>query len=139
MISFNSLLEGFELKNPKEIKAWLRGIIQKEHKKLEGEISYIFIDDAFLSTINKDFLNHDTLTDIITFDTSIEENVLSGEIYMSIERIKENADAQQQSFERELARVLVHGILHLIGFNDTTPDEKAVMRTQEDYCLNLLP
>jgi rRNA maturation RNase YbeY len=139
VISFNSLLEGFELQNPKEAKIWLREIIQKEHLKLEGEIQYVFTDDAFLSTINKDFLNHDTLTDIITFDTSIEKNVISGEIYISIERIKENAATQHQSFERELARVLVHGILHLIGFNDLTPNEKAVMRTQEDYCLNLLP
>ena len=139
MISFNSLQEGFELQNPKEIKTWLRKIIQKEHQKLEGEIQYVFTDDDILSSINKDFLNHDTLTDIITFDTSMEEDVISGEIYLSIERIRENAASQHQPFERELARVLVHGILHLIGFNDESPDEKAVMRTQEDYCLNLLP
>ena len=139
MISFNSLQEGFELQNPKEIKTWLRKIIQKEHQKLEGEIQYVFTDDDILSSINKDFLNHDTLTDIITFDTSMEEDVISGEIYLSIERIRENAATQHQPFERELARVLVHGILHLIGFNDESPDEKAVMRTQEDYCLNLLP
>jgi len=139
VISFNSLQEGFELQNPKEIKTWLRKIIQKEHQKLEGEIQYVFTDDDILSSINKDFLNHDTLTDIITFDTSMEEDVISGEIYLSIERIRENAATQHQPFERELARVLVHGILHLIGFNDESPDEKAVMRTQEDYCLNLLP
>lgn len=139
MISFNSLVEGFELQNPEKIKTWLREIVQKEYQKLEGEIQYIFTNDAYLSTINKDFLNHDTLTDIITFNTSIEENVISGEIYMSIERIRENSDAQQQSFKREFDRVLVHGILHLIGFNDSTPNEKEAMRTQEDYCLNLLP
>ncbi len=139
MINFNISLEGFELKNPDKLKSWLQEIIQNVHQKTEGEIVYVLTYDASLLSLNKKFLNHDTFTDIITFDASSEMDVISGEIYISVDRIKENAQLHQQDFERELARVMVHGILHLIGFNDKTPEEKAIMRAQEDNCLNLLP
>jgi rRNA maturation RNase YbeY len=139
VINFNTAIEGFKLKNPEELKYWIQEIIQKEHQKVEGEIVYIFTDDEYVNSINKQFLNHDTLTDIITFDSSKDNNIISGEIYVSIERIKENAQTHGQDFEKELARVMVHGILHLIGFNDKTSEEKAIMRVQEDNCLNLLP
>ena len=139
MISFNTLLDGFDLKNPDILKTWIREIIQKEHQKTEGEIRYVFTDDLHLHSINRNFLKHDTFTDIITFDSSAEKDVISGDIYISIERVKDNAQSHQQDFEMELARVMVHGILHLIGFKDKTSEEKAIMRTQEDYCLNLLP
>ncbi|PLW98666.1 MAG: rRNA maturation RNase YbeY [Marinilabiliales bacterium] len=139
MISFNTAIEGFKLKNPEKLKSWLQKIIQKEHQKIEGEIVYIFTDDTYLYSINKQFLNHDTFTDIITFDSSVDNDIISGEIYVSIERIKENAQTLQMDFESELARVMVHGILHLIGFKDKTSEEKAIMRVQEDNCLNLLP
>ena len=138
MIIFNTLLEGFEQKNPENIKAWLKEIIS-ENNKLLGEIVYVLTDDTYLYTINKDFLNHDTLTDIITFETSVDPNVISGEIFISIDRVKENAIRQKQEFENELARVLVHGVLHLIGYDDKTPEQKLKMRAKEDYCLNLLP
>ena len=139
MISFNNLLEGFELINPKQLKNWLKEIIQREFDKWEGEIIYVFTNDAYLLTINQNFLKHDSFTDIITFDTSTEKDLISGEIYISIERVRENAQKQNQAFEVELSRVLVHGVLHLLGFTDATSEEKAIMKTQEDYCLNLLP
>lgn len=139
MISFNTAIGGFKLKNPEKLKSWLQEIIQKEHQKIEGEILYIFTDDTYLYSINKKFLNHDTFTDIITFDSSVDNDIISGEIYVSIERIKENSQTHHQDFEMELARVMVHGILHLIGFKDKTSEEKAIMRVQEDNCLNLLP
>ena len=139
MISFNNLLEGFELINPKQLKNWLQEIIQREFDKWEGEIIYVFTNDAYLLTINQNFLKHDSFTDIITFDTSTEKDLISGEIYISIERVRENAQKQNQAFEVELSRVLVHGVLHLLGFTDATSEEKAIMKTQEDYCLNLLP
>lgn len=138
MITFNTLLEGFELKNPENLKDWLKEIIS-ENNKLLGEIVYVLAEDTCLYKINKDFLNHDTLTDIITFETSVDSNVISGEIFISIERVKENAINQNQLFEKELARVLAHGVLHLIGYDDKTNEQKLKMRAKEDYCLNLLP
>lgn len=138
MITFNILLEGFELKNPENLKSWLKEIISENNRTL-GEILYVLADDTYIYRINKDFLNHDSLTDIITFETSVDPNVISGEIFISIDRVKENAIKQKQPFENEFARVLVHGVLHLIGYNDKSPEQKLKMRAKEDYCLNLLP
>jgi len=138
VISFNILLEGFELKNPANLKDWLKKIISENSRTL-GEIVYVLAGDTHIQKINKDFLNHDTLTDIISFETSVDSSVISGEIFISIDRVKENAIKQKQPFEKELARVLVHGVLHLIGYNDKTPEQKLKMRAKEDYCLNLRP
>jgi len=138
VISFNILLEGFELRNPENLKGWLKKIISENNRTL-GEIVYVLANDTHIQKINKDFLNHDTLTDIISFDTSVDSSVISGEIFISIDRVKENAIKQRQSFENEFARVLVHGVLHLIGYDDKTPEQKLKMRAKEDYCLNLLP
>lgn len=139
MISFSSLVKGFELNNPEILKSWLKEVIQKEQQKAVGDIRYVFTDDTSLNAINNDFLDHDNFTDIITFNTSSELDIISGEIYISVERVRENAEMHQQDFEKELARVIIHGVLHLIGFKDHSAEEKAIMRTQEDYCLNLLP
>ena len=138
MITFNTLLEGFEIKNPENLKSWLKEILSENNKVL-GDIVYVLADDTYLHKINKDFLDHDTLTDIITFETSVDPSVISGEIFISIERVKENAIKQNQQFEKELARVIVHGALHLIGYDDNTSEKKIKMRAKEDYCLNLLP
>ena len=138
MITFNTLLEGFELKNPENLKSWLKEILSENNKVL-GDIVYVLADDTYLHKINKDFLDHDTLTDIITFETSVDPSVISGEIFISIERVKENAIKQKQQFDKELARVIVHGVLHLIGYDDKTSEQKLKMRAKEDYCLNLLP
>lgn len=138
MISFNSLNSEFELQKASYFKSWLVAVIEAE-KKIVGEIQYVFCDDKFLLTINQTYLNHDTLTDIITFPTSTSGNILSGEIYISIPRVKENAELVHQKYEDEIARVLVHGVLHLIGYNDSTISEKTEMRAKEDYYLNLQP
>lgn len=98
-------------------------------------LTYIFCNDAYLLEINQDFLNHDTYTDIITFDLSEMKNELVGEIYISIERVRENADKFHTPYKVELHRVIFHGALHLCGFKDKTKTDKEVMRRKEDLCL----
>ena len=124
----------FKLKEAKSHALWLTNAII-EMKKEVGEINYIFCDDAYLLKINQEFLKHDTYTDIISFDYP-EEKVLSGDVYISIERVKENVDLFKVSFKEELARVLIHGVLHFIGFKDKTDKEKAEMRKQEEFFLS---
>ena len=138
MIHFNSLITDFVLKKPDVLKEWLVDVILKE-EKTSGELNFIFCTDNFLLEINRNFLQHDFYTDIITFPTSLKPNIISGEIYLSIDRIKENAVSNHEKFEKELARVLVHGVLHLIGYNDHTSNETTIMRTKEDNYLLLLP
>ncbi len=138
MIIFNTLLDDFELQNPESLKVWLKNVIRHEQKYV-GDIVYIFSDDEYLHAINLDFLNHDTLTDIITFDTSEDDEIISGEIYISAERVADNAGLLNKDFQEELSRVLVHGVLHLIGYGDKTPEEKTEMTAKEDYYLNLQP
>lgn len=138
MISFNSLKDGFELKYPSYSKQWLKSVIKSEGKS-EGDIQFIFVDDVSLLEINKTHLNHHTLTDIITFGTSVSPLVISGDIYISIDRVQENASLNKQDFDIELSRVMVHGILHLIGYDDKTPEQKQQMGSKEDNYLNLQP
>lgn len=114
-------------------KAWLEKVIVSEEREL-GEINYIFCDDDYLHKINVDFLNHDTLTDIISFDYS-QGSVLSGDIYVSTQRVEENAKDFEAPFKEELFRVLVHGILHYSGYKDKTDDEAKLMREKEDFYL----
>ena len=132
------MLDDFELQNPESLKVWLKNVIRHEQKYV-GDIVYIFSDDEYLHAINLDFLNHDTLTDIITFDTSEDDEIISGEIYISAERVADNAGLLNKDFQEELSRVLVHGVLHLIGYGDKTPEEKTEMTAKEDYYLNLQP
>jgi len=140
MISFKSLKAGFELKDPAFFRSWLKVVIKTEGKRKLGEIQYIFCDDKYLLLINKKFLKHDTLTDIITFSSSANsKNIISGEIYISIERVKENMTLYKSNFKKEFSRVLVHGLLHLLGFKESNQDEKTIMRKKEDYYLNLQP
>lgn len=126
----------YSLPHPRKTAFWIKGILRKE-KKLKAEINYIFCTDKYLSKLNKAFLKHSTLTDIITFDYSNGREVLDAEIYISIERVAENAAKFKNSFDNELHRVMVHGILHLLGFKDKKPGEKALMRKKEDACLSL--
>lgn len=121
--------------NEDEINSWLLSVIASEDKNL-GEINYIFCDDAYLLSINQQYLDHDTYTDIISFDTS-EGNDLSGDIFISVERIKENAQQFNVSVDDELKRVLVHGILHFCGYKDKTDDEAKLMREKEDEKLKM--
>ena len=138
MISFNSSVSDFDIPRPKFYKIWLHAVIKSE-SKTAGDIQYVFCDDEFLLEINQSFLKHDTLTDIITFPASTSDVILSGEIYISIPRVKENAIQIQTKFDDEFARVLVHGLLHLIGYKDKTALEIVEMRAKEDYYLNLQP
>ena len=140
MISFKSIKAGFELKDPAFFRSWLKVVIKTEGKRKLGEIQYILCDDKYLLLINKKFLKHDTFTDIITFSSSANsKSIISGEIYISIERIEENMKLYRSNFKTEFSRVLVHGLLHLLGYNDSTSDEKTIMRKKEDYYLNLQP
>jgi len=139
MLTINYLTD-FQLNKTAErqIKDWLSFVITKENK-ITGDIHYIFCDDEQLLSINQKFLQHDTYTDIITFPTSSQQGIISGEIYVSITRVTENAKSQQVPFYDELNRVSVHGVLHLLGYEDHTPDEKKEMRSKEDYYLTLRP
>lgn len=124
----------FSLQNPNEIARWISKIIN-DQKREEGEISYIFCDDQYLHKLNLEFLNHDSLTDIISFDNSLGDQI-NGDIFISVERVKENADTYKTNFEDELHRVIIHGILHYCGFNDKTKEEAALMRKKEDEALS---
>jgi len=124
----------FSLENPNEIARWISKIINDE-KREEGDISYIFCDDQYLHKLNLEFLNHDLLTDIISFDNSLGKQI-NGEIFISIERVKENANIYKTNFEDELHRVIIHGILHYCGFNDKTKVEASLMRKKEDEALS---
>jgi len=129
MISFNYELE-FTLENEANISDWLSQVILSENKS-EGEINYIFCDDDYLLEINQQYLDHDTLTDIISFDYSVG-NELHGDVFISIERVRENALDFKVSFEEELKRVLVHGVLHYCGYKDKSEEDEKIMRLKED-------
>ena len=133
MISFNYETE-FILKTEKDISAWVSFVILEEKCKL-GEINYIFCDDNYLYKINVDFLNHDTLTDIISFDYSVGKE-LHGDIYISIERVLDNAKDFNTNFDDELARVIIHGILHYCGYKDKSAVEQTIMRAKENHYLS---
>jgi rRNA maturation RNase YbeY len=126
----------FILKNRTILKNWIKRTIERNNKQL-GEISYIFCSDEQLLEINKEFLNHDYYTDIITFDYS-EADVISGDLFISIERIKDNAKTLKTSYQEELHRVIIHGVLHLLGYKDKTEVESENMRKLEDECLLIL-
>ncbi len=110
---------------------WLEEIILSEGKKI-GEINYVFCDDEYLLKINQDYLQHDYYTDIITFD-SVKGKTISGEIFVSLQRVSDNASTLSKIYEEELIRVLAHGILHLCGFKDKTESEEQEMRRKEDF------
>ena len=134
MISFNYEFD-FELPNEDEISNWLSYVILSENKK-EGDINYIFCDDDYLVLINQQYLAHDTLTDIISFDYSVG-NELHGDIFISIERVRENAQDFKVSFEEELKRVMVHGILHYCGYKDKSSEDEIMMREKENEKIKL--
>ena len=129
MISFNYENE-FELPNEDQIATWISQVILSENKK-EGEINYIFCDDEYLLNLNEQYLDHDTLTDIISFDYSIG-NEIHGDVFISTERVLENAADFKVTFEEELQRVLVHGVLHYCGYKDKSEADEQLMRSKED-------
>ncbi len=117
------------------VKPWITQTILNENLK-EGNINYIFCDDNYLLEKNIKYLKHSTLTDVISFDYTIGK-VISGDIFISVERVKENANLFKSKFTDELHRVMIHGVLHYCGYNDKTEDEKTLMRSKEDYYLSL--
>jgi rRNA maturation RNase YbeY len=134
-ISFDAEDISFELEQPNVVQDWIQKTITKENK-VTGEISYIFCSDEYLHKINLEHLQHDTLTDIITFNYC-EDDLINSDIFISVDRVRENAKTFKTSFENELSRVMIHGILHLIGFDDKTDDDKVLMRSKEDFYLTL--
>ncbi|GHC44353.1 rRNA maturation RNase YbeY [Ulvibacter litoralis] len=123
----------FKLENEAAVASWISSIISSEDFA-EGDISYVFCDDDYLHNLNKEFLDHDTLTDIISFDYSMGTQI-HGEIYISVDRVAENAEAFETGFLNELHRVIIHGILHYCGYKDKTESEAALMRSKEEAAL----
>jgi rRNA maturation RNase YbeY len=129
MISFN-YETNFALENESNYEDWITRIIYSEGFEV-GEINYIFCDDEYLHKINMEYLNHDTLTDIISFDYSVG-NLLQGDIFISVERVADNAKDFNVTFDDELKRVLSHGVLHYCGYKDKSPKDEALMREKEE-------
>jgi probable rRNA maturation factor len=134
-IAFHSLIDSFSLRDRTQLKRFLQQQVEKEGKKVE-HINYIFCTDEYLLSLNQAHLRHDTYTDIITFELSPKGAPLLADIYISVERVRENAGVFNSSFTRELHRVIFHGALHLCGQKDKNSADAAVMREREEEWLN---
>ena len=132
MITFN-YETSFELKSENLLEYWIDSVVAEEGYSI-GEINYIFCDDDYLHKLNVEFLQHDTLTDVISFDNTLGR-LVSGDIYISIERVTDNADDFKVTFLEELHRVMIHGVLHYMGYKDKSKDEKLKMRNAENKAL----
>jgi probable rRNA maturation factor len=126
----------FQLAHPRKTSSWIKRVINKEKKSLSN-LSYIFCSDRYLLQLNIQYLKHRALTDIITFDYSEDPTTINGEIYISIDRVKDNSAKFKRTFDEELHRVVIHGVLHLVGYRDKKASEKALMRKKEEACLSL--
>ena len=134
-IRFASQDIDFELLEAEKVKNWISQVIQLRGKRV-GNISYLFCDDEYLLGVNQQYLDHDTYTDIITFEY-VAADLISGDIMISIDRVGENASQFEVPFELELRRVIIHGVLHLLGQGDKSDDEATEMRRQEEESLAL--
>jgi rRNA maturation RNase YbeY len=128
--------EKFKIFSESNIEIWIKKVLGFENKRL-GEISYQFVSDKEIRNLNSEFLNHDYFTDIITFDNSLV-NIINGDIIISFDTVQFNANKFKVSIENELYRVIIHGVMHLCGYNDSSENEKNVMRNKEDYYLSYL-
>jgi len=135
MISYN-IDYPFELLDEDKYSQWIQGTIELESHEL-GELSYTFVTDDVLHQMNVDYLDHDTLTDIISFDYTVGK-IIQGDVFISVDRVKDNAKDFEVDFEKELARVMIHGVLHYCGYKDKTDSEKELMRSKENFYLGLL-
>jgi len=135
MITFNYETE-FEISNESILENWIDTIISNNDCET-GELNFIFCDDEYLYKLNVEFLNHDTFTDVISFDNTLGK-LISGDIFISVERVRENAKEYNATFDDELLRVLIHGVLHLLGFKDKSPEDEKMMRSQENDALSFL-
>ena len=120
----------------RKVREWIIQTILAEGGS-PGDLSFVFCNDEYLLKLNLEFLEHDTFTDIITFDYCEESGNVSGDIFISVERVRENASGLNLSFAEELNRVIIHGVLHLLGYQDKTPDDELLMRQKENYYLTL--
>ncbi|HKZ37390.1 MAG TPA: rRNA maturation RNase YbeY [Chryseolinea sp.] len=127
----------FRLPKSSRTRSWIKAAILSEKRKL-GELNYIFCSDEDLAVINRQYLNHNTFTDIITFDGNEGDGYVQGDIYISVDRVRENALMYKTEFSKELHRVIIHGVLHLIGYSDKSKSAKVAMRYKEDAYLSLL-
>ena len=134
MINFNYELS-FQLDNEERYSQWIQDVIISERKEL-GEINYIFCDDEYLLNINKQYLDHDYYTDVISFDYT-ENDLISGDVFISIDRVRENAKDYNVEFEEELKRVIIHGVLHYCGYCDKSEAEEQLMRNKEEEKIRL--
>lgn len=132
MVAFNYEID-FKLEDEARVENWISTCIESYNFE-EGELNYIFCDDEYLLKLNVEFLEHDTFTDVISFDYTMGK-LISGDIFISIERVRENAEKFSQTFENELNRVIIHGILHYLGFKDKKTEDIAIMRLEEEACL----
>lgn len=135
MVRYFSEDIAFQFKRKRLISNWLKNVSFQEGKRL-GDLSVIFCSDLYLLDVNRKYLQHDYFTDIITFDYS-ESGLLSGDLFISIDTVRTNAEYYQTSFEEELDRVIIHGLLHLIGYDDRTEEDQRLMRSKEDACLQM--
>jgi rRNA maturation RNase YbeY len=124
----------FSLKEKRKRKAWIKQLAAEENHQI-SDLNYIFCSDEYLLSINLEYLHHDTYTDIITFDNSEENGILEADIYISIERVKENAKILKISEEDELSRVISHGLFHLLGYKDKLKEDSTLMRSREEYAI----
>lgn len=134
-ISFHSELDSFAFTNEKEVANWLQAILEKEQKEI-AQVNYVFVSDEALLELNKEYLNHHDYTDILSFQ--LEEHPIEGDIFISIDRVKENAQTYGVSTENELMRVIAHGMLHFMGYKDKSEEEAVLMRQKEEECLELV-
>ena len=134
-ISFQSV-GTFSLKTGAAVTKCVKALVKQELREI-GNITFVFCDDNYLHKINLEFLDHDTYTDIITFDYSAGKEVIS-EVYISVDRVAENAKKYRQTFENEIHRVMIHGVLHLCGYKDKLAEDKQIMRDKENHYLSLL-
>jgi probable rRNA maturation factor len=135
-IEFISEDVDFQLNDSENVALWLQEIALQEDREI-AQLTYVFCSDEYLLKLNQDYLQHDTFTDVITFDYSEHSELIEGDFFISIPRIRENAKTYEASFTDELHRVMAHGLLHLMGYDDKTPAFKGVMRAKEDECLSL--
>lgn len=128
----------FILKNKKLVRSWILNCIEQESGSFDS-LNFIFCKDEYLHQLNMSYLGHDTFTDILTFNNADKGDDISGDIFISTDRVRENAEKFQTTFLNELHRVMIHGVLHLLGYHDSSEKQRKVMRRKEDYCLSLRP
>jgi rRNA maturation RNase YbeY len=135
-VNFFSEKIPFQLKQKRKVRLWIQSVATKAKKNC-GEINFIFCSDKYLLTLNRDYLSHDYFTDIITFSNSPDKQTISGDVFISIDRVRENAKSFRCSITDELHRVMIHGVLHLSGYKDKTRAESLMMRGMENKMLSL--